>query len=105
MESRFAFRPSAGRTLGNTRQVMQRRGTVFIAPSAHFPADGRMVDPGSARFWVSWQDDAREGLIEDDEIVGAADAIKWGRERSTDVRFGSVTVAMRTSGPEKASSH
>jgi hypothetical protein len=44
-----------------------------------------MVDPGSARFWVSWQDDAREGLIEDDEIVGAADAITWGRERSTDV--------------------
>jgi hypothetical protein len=64
----------------------ERRGTVFIAPAAIFPADGRMVDPESGRFWVSWQnDDDDEGLIADDEIIGAEAAIAWARERSSDV--------------------
>ena len=33
--------------------------TVYIGPAAHFPADGRMVDPETSSFWVSWQ----EGLL------------------------------------------
>jgi hypothetical protein len=64
---------------------MQRRGEVFIAPTAHFPADGRMVDPSTASFGCSWQDEEEELSIEDAEIVGAEAAILWGRERSTAV--------------------
>jgi hypothetical protein len=56
-----------------------RRGTVFISPVAFFVAAGRMVDPATAAFWVSWQ---AETLIEDDTVAGAEDAIAWGRERS-----------------------
>jgi hypothetical protein len=52
-----------------------RRGTVYIAPSASFPADGRMVDPATARFWVSWQDDELDDAIENDDVLGAESAI------------------------------
>jgi hypothetical protein len=55
---------------------------VYIAPSASFPADGRMVDPATARFWVSWQDEEATMAIEDDDILGADAAIAWGRERA-----------------------
>jgi hypothetical protein len=63
-------------------RVSGRRGAVYIAPSASFPADGRMVDPDSARFWISWQDDEADEAIEDDEVLGAQAAIAWGCERS-----------------------
>lgn len=59
-----------------------RRGRVYIAPSASFPADGRMVDPATARFWVSWQDDDLDDVIENDDVLGAESAIAWGRERA-----------------------
>jgi hypothetical protein len=39
-----------------------------------------MVDPATARFWVSWQEDER--AIEDADVEGADAAIAWGRERS-----------------------
>jgi hypothetical protein len=89
-----------------------RRGTVYIAPSAGFAGDGRMVDPATASFWVSWQDeDAREGL-EDDEIVGAEAAIVWGRERADvvvirlghrgDTYFSAGAVHPRPEGNETA---
>jgi hypothetical protein len=38
-----------------------------------------MVDPATAVFWVSWQDDA---LLENADVVGADAAIAWGRERA-----------------------
>jgi hypothetical protein len=38
-----------------------------------------MVDPRTAAFFVSWQDDA---LLEDDLRVSAESAIAWGRERA-----------------------
>ena len=38
-----------------------------------------MVDPATAVFWVSWQDDAP---LADDNVVGAEAAISWGRERA-----------------------
>jgi hypothetical protein len=62
--------------------MSDRRGTVFIAPSALFPADGRMVDPDKARFWVSWQGDDADDVLEEDDIVGANAAIEWGRQRA-----------------------
>src|SRR5512133_3332565 len=43
-----------------------------------------MVDPATARFWVSWQDDDLDDAIEKDDILGAESAVAWGRER-TDV--------------------
>jgi hypothetical protein len=49
-----------------------KRGEVFIAPVAFFPADGRMVNPGTSWFSVSWQNDAGgEGTIERDDVFGA----------------------------------
>jgi hypothetical protein len=57
-----------------------RRGTVYIGPSAFFAPDGRMVDPATSLFWVSWQGDDR--VLEDGDIHGAEAAIAWGRERS-----------------------
>jgi hypothetical protein len=66
--------------------MLERRGSVFIAPADFFPADGRMVDPAFARFRVSWQnDDGGEGALEDNEVVGAEAAIAWGRKRSAEI--------------------
>jgi hypothetical protein len=45
----------------------------------------RLADPISTMFWVSWQDNDREGVVEDGDIVGADAAIAWGRERSDNV--------------------
>src|SRR6266576_1302273 len=68
------------------QQMLERRGSVFIAPADFFPADGRMVDPACAHFWVSWQnDDGGEGALEDNEVVGAEAAIAWGRKRSAEI--------------------
>jgi len=39
-----------------------------------------MVDPATATFWASWQTD--EEAIEDVDIVGAENAIAWGRDRA-----------------------
>jgi len=39
-----------------------------------------MIDPETARFWVSWQTET--GPLEDDEVVGAEAAIAWGRQRA-----------------------
>src|SRR4051812_38468084 len=60
-----------------TIDASRRRGTVYIAPIAFFVGQGRMVDPATATFWVSWQDDT---LVEGDNVVGAEAAIAWGRE-------------------------
>jgi hypothetical protein len=67
--------------------MVERRGEVFIAPQAFLPpgvpVDARMVDPASALFWASWQnEDGDEGTIERVLILGADRAIDWGRERS-----------------------
>ena len=59
--------------------TIERRGTVYIAPTAGFEPDGRMADPETTLFWVSWQDNRP---LEDDDIRGAEAAIEWGRERS-----------------------
>ena len=65
---------------------LTRQGTAHIAPSDRHVPQGRMVDPVSSRFWVSWQiqDDVKEegGVLEDAEIVGADAAITWGCERA-----------------------
>jgi hypothetical protein len=63
--------------------MTKKRGTVYIAPSASkVPAD-RMVDPKTSLFWVSWQEDAADDVIEfRDDIVGAEAAIAWGRRRA-----------------------
>jgi hypothetical protein len=39
-----------------------------------------MVDPETSTFWASWQNDER--ALEDVDIVGAENAIAWGRERA-----------------------
>jgi hypothetical protein len=64
--------------------MAERRGTVFIAPVASYLPSGRMVDPDSSVFNVSWQDNepGRSELLADaGEIEGAEAAIAWGRER------------------------
>jgi hypothetical protein len=58
---------------------------VYIAPAAWHVPDGRMVDPETCRFWVSWQDDEADENVEDAEIDGAEAAIAWGRARSDEV--------------------
>ena len=62
--------------------LVQRRGTVYIAPVEPVPADGSMIDPETARFWASWQDEDADGPLDDADLVGAEAAITWGRERS-----------------------
>lgn len=60
---------------------MVKRGTVWIAPQGWVPS-GRMVDPRTTDFWVSWQDNASLA----DEVIGGADAaIEWGRLRADKV--------------------
>jgi hypothetical protein len=61
--------------------MSEQRGTVYIAPSGDVPT-GRMVDPDTSSFWVSWQDEGLDDVIESDDIVGAEAAIAWGRERA-----------------------
>jgi hypothetical protein len=66
--------------------MIERRGTVFIAPAASYVPSGRMVDPQGSIFYVSWQDWPEESqgdeLVEDGgEITGADKAIAWGRAR------------------------
>jgi hypothetical protein len=58
--------------------------TVYIAPSNVQIPDGRMVDPATATFWVSWQsdDEGATANLEDAQIVDATHAVAWGRERS-----------------------
>jgi len=41
-----------------------------------------MVDPATALFWASWQDENESATLEDVELVGAEAAVAWGRERS-----------------------
>jgi hypothetical protein len=63
--------------------VTGSRGTVYIAPTASEVPDGRMVDPETSLFWVSWENDAEDDVGEwRDDIVGAEAAITWGRERA-----------------------
>lgn len=68
--------------LGHTPKV-HRRGTVYIAPVEPVPADGSMIDPASAKFWASWQDEDADGPLDDVDLDGAGAAIAWGRERSS----------------------
>jgi hypothetical protein len=65
--------------------VTDKRGIAFIAPSAFDVPTGRMVDPETSLFWVSWQENEPDDPV-DDEIRGAEAAIAWGRERA-DVVF------------------
>jgi hypothetical protein len=61
---------------------MDRRGVVYIAPTADYLPAGRLVHPERSSFHVHWEDpDVPEMLANAGEIVGAADAISWGRER------------------------
>jgi hypothetical protein len=66
--------------------MIERRGTVYVAPLASYLPGGRMVDPDASTFQVSWQDwdDARQTgeLLEDGKVAGAEAAIAWGRARS-----------------------
>jgi hypothetical protein len=59
--------------------VKKKRGVVFIAPTRVDIPAGRMVDPTTSWFWVSWQDDEP---IENEDVLGAEAAIAWGRERA-----------------------
>jgi hypothetical protein len=58
------------------------RGEVFIAPVAPVPSDGSMIDPATALFWASWQDENESAALANIELVGAEAAIAWGRGRS-----------------------
>jgi hypothetical protein len=61
---------------------MDRRGVVYIAPTAHYLRPGRLVDPERSSFDVHWEDpDVPEMLANAGEILGAEEAIRWGRER------------------------
>jgi len=66
--------------------MVERRGTVGIAPQASFLPPGRMVDPSAFVFsvvWEDWDESTQEGeLIDHGEMTGAEAAIAWGRERS-----------------------
>jgi hypothetical protein len=71
--------------------VSERKGIVWIAPEpGDEPGDecppDRMVDPDSSLFWVSWQvwneEEDRQDHYENDGVVGADDAIRWGRDRA-----------------------
>jgi hypothetical protein len=44
-----------------------------------------MIDPATARFRASWQDEDESAELEDIEVVGAEAAIRWGGERSNTV--------------------
>jgi hypothetical protein len=79
---------------------VRRRGKVYIAPVEHVPADGSMVDPETALFWCSWQDD--DEALEDVDLDGAEAAIAWGRERSSVVliRLGNRGDTYFSSGEE-----
>ena len=41
-----------------------------------------MVVPDRSSFWVSWQEEGLDDVIESDDILGAEAAIAWGRERA-----------------------
>ena len=64
---------------------MGRRGIVWIAPTDSVPR-GCMADPATSTFWVSWQH-REDGLLGDEDVVGADAAIAWGRERAQVVRI------------------
>lgn len=61
---------------------MVKRGVVWIAPSFPDVPAGRMVDPATSWFWMSWQD---EGVVDQEEVLGAENAIAWACERAADV--------------------
>lgn len=64
---------------------MLRRGIVWISPTDSVPTD-LMADPATSNFSASWQHDD-EGLLEDVEIIGAEQAIRWAQARSTRIRI------------------
>lgn len=53
----------------------ERRGVVYIAPTANYLPSGRMVDPARSPFYVHWEDwdadAARGGMLEDGGSVEA----------------------------------
>lgn len=61
---------------------MIRRGIVWIAPRDPRVPAGRMVDPVRTVFWASWQDG---GPLENVHVIGAEQAIAWGRDRAQHV--------------------
>jgi hypothetical protein len=58
---------------------MERRGVLYIAPTAHYVPLGRLVDPECSSFHVHWEDpDVPEMLANAEEIVGATDVDRVG---------------------------
>ena len=61
---------------------MERRGVVYISTTAHYMPAARLVDPERSSFHVHWEDpDVPKMLADAGEIVGAEEAITWGRQR------------------------
>jgi len=84
--------------------MTEKRGTVYIAPSARNVPAGRMVDPESSLFSVSWQDEVKGEVVGDEEIVGADAAIAWARERADVVliRLGHTRDTYFSAGEHRA---
>jgi hypothetical protein len=55
--------------------MIERRGTVYVAPVASYLPSGREVDPEASSFQVSWQDwdeETQTGQLPGDgEVAGA----------------------------------
>jgi hypothetical protein len=87
-------------------KVVERRGIVYISPTAVYLPISRMVDPLASVFSVSWQDwddSAQRGeMIEDGgEVSSAETAISWGHKRSDRVliRLGHTEETQFSAGP------
>jgi hypothetical protein len=61
--------------------AVNKRGIVWIAPNDPVSGKGAMIDPATAEFWASWQDEP-EGVLANEEFVGAESAIAWARQRA-----------------------
>src|SRR5205814_1599338 len=60
--------------------MVERRGTIYIAPVASYLPSGRMVDPEASTFsvhWEDWDEDTQMGelLEHGGEVAGAEAAI------------------------------
>ena len=58
-----------------------------------------MVDPANTAFWASWE---YKGNMEDVHVLGAAEAIAWGRQRASRVliRLGHTRESYFSAGDE-----
>jgi hypothetical protein len=61
--------------------MIERRGTVYVAPVASYLPSGREVDPEASSFQVSWQDwdeETQTGQLPGDgEVAGAESQGGW----------------------------